>query len=108
MAYKRVLPTFNKDVVGNPNGYDKKTSPLKTGPYEKKLDTVGAGSTKSVRMISGTGQVLGQERLGTAAAEKLAQKYAKEKEYTKQRRKSNEEFLDSRSKTGKLATKSKK
>jgi hypothetical protein len=109
MAYKRGLPTFNKDteIVGNPKGYEKETSPLKTGPYEKKLDTVGSGSTKTVRMISGSGEVLGQERFGTTAAKKLADKYAKEKEYTKQRRTISKEFLESREMTGKVAKKKK-
>jgi len=101
MPYKRIDPTFNKE------GYKKETSPLKTGPYEKKLDTVGSGSTKTVRMISGSGEVLGQERLGTSAAQKLADKYAREKEYTKQRRTISKDFLESRDLTGKVAKKKK-
>ena len=109
MAYKRGIPTFNKEseIVGNSKGYNKDTSPLKTGPYEKKLDTVGSGSTKTVRMISGSGEILGQERLGTSAAQKLADKYAREKEYTKQRRTISKEFLESRDLTAKVAKKKK-
>jgi len=56
-------------------------------------------------MISGSGEVLGQERLGTTAAKKLAEKFAKEKEYTKQRRTISKEFLESREMTGKVAKK---
>lgn len=118
MAYTRKSPTFNKDMngsidpvkkqSGNQSGYATKTSPLKTGPYEKKMDTIGSGSNRSVRMISGDGKVMGQERLGTQGAEKLTQKYKREKAYTDERRLGNKQFLESREKTGKLAKKSKK
>jgi hypothetical protein len=89
---------------GNPKGYNQSTSPLKTGPYEKKLDTVGTVA-KSVRMIDGKGNVLGQERLGSSGAKALAQKFKREKTYTDERRGLNKEFLNSREKTGQAATK---
>jgi hypothetical protein len=95
-----------KTVKGNPKGYNTSTSPMKTGAYEKKLDTIGGGSSKSVRMIDGKGKVLGQERLGTSGAEKLAQKYKREKAYTESRRKTNKEFLDSRKASGNAASRS--
>lgn len=95
--------------VGNPKGYNAKTSPLANstnkGGYEKKLDTVGT-TAKSVRMIDGKGNVLGQERLGSSGAEKLAQKYKREKANTESRRKTNSEFLESRKKSGVAASKS--
>lgn len=94
-----------KSVKGNPKGYNASTSPMKTGPYEKKLDTVGTVA-KSVRMIDGKGKVLGQERLGTSGAEKLAQKFKREKADTEARRKRNKEFLDSRKASGNAASKS--
>jgi hypothetical protein len=94
-----------KTVKGNPKGYNVSTSPMKTGPYEKKLDTVGTVA-KSVRMIDGKGKVLGQERLGTSGAEKLAQKYKREKADTESRRKTNKEFLDSRKASGNAASRS--
>lgn len=94
-----------KSVKGNPKGYNVSTSPMKTGPYEKKLDTVGTVA-KSVRMIDGKGKVLGQERLGTSGAEKLAQKFKREKADTEARRKRNKEFLDSRKASGNAASKS--
>lgn len=95
-------------MKGNPKGYNVSTSPMKTGPYEKRLDTIGGGSTKSVRMLSGKGDVLGQERLGTSGATKLGEKFKREKAYTDERRKYNREFLESREATGKAATKSMK
>jgi len=94
-----------KSVKGNPKGYNVSTSPMKTGAYEKKLDTVG-GVAKSVRMIDGKGKVLGQERLGTSGAEKLAQKYKKEKADTEARRKTNKDFLESRKASENAASKS--
>lgn len=94
-----------KSVKGNPKGYNASTSPMKTGPYEKKLDTVGTVA-KSVRMIDGKGKVLGQERLGTSGAEKLAQKFKREKADTEARRKRNKEFLDSRKASGDAASRS--
>ena len=93
---------------GNTKGYKTSTSPMKTGPYEKRLDTIGGGSTKSVRMLSGKGDVMGQERLGSAGAAKLKKTYEREKAYTDERRKYNREFLESREATGKAATKSMK
>lgn len=90
------------------NGYDTKTSPLKTGPYEKKLDTVGKGSSRSVRMIDGKGGVMGQERLGSSGAKKLTDTFKKAKAYTDDRRKQNKDFLDSRAKSGEAATASMK
>jgi len=104
MAYKRELPTFNQDP-GNPKGYNKDTSPYKTGAYEKKLDTVGSGSTRTIRMISGDGKIIGQERLGTSAGEKLARKYKIEKEYTNRKRLENKQFLESREAIGKSVKK---
>ena len=92
-------------VKGNPKGYNVSTSPMKTGAYEKKLDTVGTVA-KSVRMIDGKGKVLGQERLGTSGAEKLAQKYKREKAYTEERRRANKDFLESRKASGNAASKS--
>ena len=94
-----------KSVKGNPKGYNTSTSPMKTGPYEKKLDTVGTVA-KSVRMIDGKGKVLAQERLGTSGAEKLAQKFKREKADTESRRKTNKEFLESRKASGNAASKS--
>jgi hypothetical protein len=92
-------------VKGNPKGYEKSTSPMKTGAYEKKLDTIGSGSNKSVRMISGKGEVLGQERLGSSGAKKLSNTFNRSKTYTDERRKENKDFLDSRKATGKVASK---
>ncbi len=92
-------------MKGNPKGYNVSTSPMKTGAYEKKLDTVG-GVAKSVRMIDGKGKVLGQERLGTSGAEKLAQKFKREKADTEARRKTNKDFLESRKASGNAASKS--
>lgn len=93
-------------LKGNPKGYETKTSPMKTGPYEKRLDTVGTGDFRSVRMISGKGDIMGEERLGTAGAEKLAKTFKREKAYTEERRKYNKEFLESREATGKAADES--
>jgi hypothetical protein len=95
-------------IKGNPKGYETKTSPMKTGPYEKRLDTIGGGSTKSVRMLSGKGDVMGQERLGSTGAAKLKKTFDREKAYTDERRKYNKEFLESREATGKAANKSMK
>lgn len=92
-------------VKGNPKGYEKATSPLKTEAYEKKLDTVGKGSNRSVRMISGKGDVLGQERLGSSGAKKLASTFKSTKTYTDERRKTNKDFLESRENVGKSASK---
>lgn len=90
---------------GNPKGYEKSTSPMKTGVYEKKLDTIGSGFNRSVRMINGKGDVLGQERLGSSGAKKLANTYSRSKTYTDERRKENKDFLESRKATGKVASK---
>jgi hypothetical protein len=95
-----------KTVKGNPKGYNTSTSPMKTGAYEKKLDTIGGGSSKSVRMIDGKGNVLSQERLGSSGADKLAQKYKREKANTESRRKTNKDFLESRKASGNAASKS--
>ena len=96
-------------IKGNPKGYNPKTSPLHNtlskGGYEKKLDTVGS-KVKSLRMLDGKGNVIGQERLNSAAASKLAEKYKKEKFDTESRRKTNLEFLQSKKVTGKIANKS--
>ena len=92
-------------VKGNPKGYEKATSPMKTGSYEKKLDTIGKGTNKSVRMLSGKGDVLGQERLGSSGASKLADTFKRSKTYTDTRRKENKDFLESREATGKAASK---
>ncbi len=93
-------------MKGNPKGYNVSTSPMKTGSYEKKLDTIGGGSSKSVRMIDGKGNVLGQERLGSSGADVLAQKYKSQKTYTDSRRKTNKDFLESRKASGNAASKS--
>jgi hypothetical protein len=93
---------------GNVKGYETKTSSMETGPYEKKLDTVGAGSFRSVRMISGKGDVMGEERLGTSGAAKLKKTFDREKAYTDERRTYNREFLESREATGKAANESMK
>lgn len=93
-------------LKGNPDGYNPKTSPMKTGDYEKRLDTVGTGNFRSVRMISGKGDIMGEERLGTAGAEKLAKTFKREKAYTDERRTINREFLESKEKTGKAADES--
>lgn len=95
-------------IKGNPKGYNVSTSPMKTGPYEKRLDTIGSGSLKSVRMLNGKGDVMGQERLGSAGAARLKKTYEREKAYTDERRKYNKEFLESREKTGKAADESMK
>jgi len=79
---------------------------MKTGPYEKKLDTVGSGSFRSVRMVSGKGDVMGEERLGSPAAARLKKTFEREKAYTDERRTINREFLESREKTGKAADES--
>lgn len=94
---------------GNPKGYNPGTSPLPNtvskGGYEKKMDTIGKGSTRSARLIDGKGNVLGQERLGTSGAKKMSETYKKEKTDTESRRKRNLEFLESRKKTGESANK---
>lgn len=96
-------------IKGNPQGYNPKTSPLPNtenkGNYEKKLDTIGKGSLRSVRMIDGKGRILGQERLGTTAAEKLASKFKKEKSYTDKRRNLNKNFLDDKKAIAEAASK---
>ena len=92
-------------VKGNPKGYATATSPMKTGSYEKKLDTIGKGTNRSVRMLSGKGDVLGQERLGSSGADKLASTFKASKTYTDSRRKENKDFLESREATGKVASK---
>lgn len=106
---KKIKKAQTGASVGNPKGYNAKTSSLPNssnkGGYEKKLDTVGTVA-KSVRMIDGKGNVLGQERLGSSGAEKLAQKYKREKANTESRRKTNSEFLDSRKASGNAASKS--
>lgn len=98
-------------VKGNPKGYNPKTSPLPNtinkGGYEKKLDTIGKGSTRSVRLIDGKGNVLGQERLGSSAEKTQAQKFKSEKTDTEKRRATNTSFLTSREKTGQKASKMK-
>lgn len=94
-------------VKGNPKGYKPSTSPLPNtvnkGGYEKKLDTIGKGSTRSVRLIDGKGNVLGQERLGSSAEKAQAQKFKSEKTDTNKRRATNTSFLESREKTGQKA-----
>ncbi len=90
-------------IKGNPKGYNPSSSPLKTTPYEKKLDTLGS----RVRMFSGKGEKIGDERLGSSGAKKLASNFKSNKAYTEERRGENKDFLESRDKIGKLATKSK-
>jgi hypothetical protein len=100
--------TVKKAQMGNALGYNAKTSPLankaKKGKYEKKLDTIGSGTSRSVRMIDGKGKVMGQERLGSSGASKLANTYNREKSMTNSSRAENSSFLESREKTGKSAS----
>ena len=70
------------------------------------MDTIGKGSTRSARLIDSKGNVLGQERLGSSGANKMAEAYKKQKADTESRRKTNSEFLESRKATGKSASKS--
>lgn len=94
---------------GNLKGYNPGTSPLPNtvskGGYEKKLDTIGKGSTRSVRLIDGKGKVLSQERLGSSAEKAQAKTYNRQKTYTEERRKGNTDFLESRVKTSKTKNK---
>lgn len=84
--------------IGNKNGYAPKTSPLSNmsnkGKYEKKLDTIG----NTIRVLDGKGNLLEKERIGTFAAKKLSTNYNKIKTDTENRRKSNSDFLESKSK----------
>lgn len=86
-------------------GYSISGGPFKTNSYEKKVDTIGAGSTRSVRSIDGKGNVLRQERLGTQAAKKIASDFKREKANTNLRRQENKDFLTSREAIGKAASK---
>ena len=105
-----VIAQKGTSIKGNPKGYNPKTSPLPNtitkGGYEKKMDTIGKGSTRSVRLIDGKGNVLGQERLGSLGAKKMGETYKKQKADTESGRKTNLEFLESRKATGKAASKS--
>lgn len=96
-------------IKGNLKGYNPGTSPLPNtvskGGYEKKLDTIGKGSTRSVRLIDGKGKVLSQERLGSSAEKAQAKTYNRQKTYTKERREGNTDFLESRVKTSKTKNK---
>lgn len=105
-----VIAQKGKSIKGNPDGYNPKTSPLENtvnkGGYERKMDTIGRGSVRSTRLIDNKGNVLGQERLGSSGAEKMAKSYNREKNETESRRKRNLEFLESRQASGKAASKS--
>jgi hypothetical protein len=97
-------------IKGNPEGYNPKTSPLPNtinkGGYEKKMDTIGKGTTRSVRLLDGKGKLLGQERLGSVGAEKLSKRFKTEKSYTDKRRNLNRSFLEDKKALGEAASKS--
>jgi len=105
-----VIAQKGTSIKGNSKGYNPKTSPLDNtankGGYEKKMDTIGKGSTRSARLIDGKGNVLGQERLNSSGSKKMSNTYKKEKTDTESRRKENLEFLESRQASGKAASKS--
>lgn len=105
-----VIAQKGKSIKGNSDGYNPKTSPLDNtankGGYEKKMDTIGKGSTRSTRLIDGKGNVLGQERLNSSGAKKMSNAYKKEKTETESKRKENLDFLKSRQASGKAASKS--
>lgn len=88
-------------IKGNPKGYKQSTSPLKTGDFEKKIDTVGT----RVRTFDGKGTKTGDERLGSSGAKKLASSFTRSKNYTDEKRGENKKFLNSREAVGKAASK---
>lgn len=99
-----VTAQSGKKIVGNPQGYNPSTSPLKTTPYEKKADTIGTGTNKTVRILSGKGKVISQEKLGTSSEKAMSKAHAREKAYTEDRRAKNLGFLKSRQTSGGTAS----
>ena len=107
---KNMPKAQNGKSVGNSKGYASKSSPLPNstnkGMYEKKLDTIGKSSSKSVRQFDGSGKQMGQERLNSSKGKAMSKSFTREKTNTESRRARNSEFLESREKTGKSASKS--
>lgn len=107
---KTVKKAQSGTSVGNAKGYNAKTSPLANksnkGNYEKKLDTIGSGTSRTVRMLDGKGNVMQQERMNSTGAKNLSSTFNKTKSETNSRRTVNSEFLDSKNVSGKTATKS--
>lgn len=83
-------------LKGNPKGYKTSTSPLKTGPYEKKVLTSG----NVTRRVDGSGKVISSAPSGTKSAEQIKAQQSRDSSYTMNRRNINREFLESREKTG--------
>lgn len=88
-------------IKGNPKGYAKATSPLKTSPYEKKVTTVG----NTVRRTDGSGKLISSAPKGSSRADQIKSQNTKDSTYTTQRRNLNKDFLESRENIGKVASK---